>query len=119
MLLMFIFLVSVIIVLSLKKNNISEVEVYKVVKEHMPYSLDYTFKQGFEIKDKRDGSTIESNDNNVYVKMEKLQSDWINKHVVVYDDRVVIVDDNKKEINKIFVKNSVDMDRIKSFFKIK
>jgi hypothetical protein len=119
MLLMFIFIISVVMVLSLNKDNIGEVEIYKAVKEQMPYSMEYNFKKGFEIIDKRDGSVIESTNSNIYKKMEALQSDWMSKHIVIDGNKVTIMNDKKEVVKEITVKNSVDMDKIKSFFKIK
>jgi hypothetical protein len=106
-------------VLSLNKDNIEQVEIYKSVKEQMPYSLDYTFKKGFEIIDKRDGKVIESNNANIYKQMEVVQNEWMNKHVVIENEYVIILNDKKEPIKKIFVKNGTDMDKIKAFFKLK
>jgi hypothetical protein len=116
---MFIFVVSILIVLSLNKSNVSEIEVYKAVKDNMPYSLEYNFDKGFEILDKRDGKIFNSDDSNVYKKMEQLQQDWIKTHLIIKEDKVLILDDEKNVKKEFNVKNSVEIDKIKEFFKIK
>jgi hypothetical protein len=93
--------------------------VYKLVREYSPYYIQKRFG-GLEILSKTNKDFKEKPSNeNFFKEFEKLERDWGKKHLVLNNDKLIIVDDNNKSLKSIKLKNSDELNFVKNYYGIK
>ena len=90
--------------------------VYSIIKEYSPYYIEKRFG-GLEILSKKDKDFKEKPSNEEFFKkFEELERKWGQKHLILKDSTVTIVDDNNKTLKSFKLKNQEELNFVKSYY---
>jgi len=111
---LFIFLsfVSLIVNMPEKKNK----RVYKEILKDFPYKIKKEFG-GLDIVDKRTNKDLDVANSKVFLIFDDLLKKWGKEHLILQKNNLLVLDNNKKVIRKIELKNQKEIEFIKKFFK--
>ena len=111
---LFIFLsfVSLIVNMPEKKNK----RVYKEILKDFPYKIKKEFS-GLDIVDKRTNKDLDVANSKVFLIFDDLLKKWGKEHLILQKNNLLVLDNNKKVIRKIELKNQKEIEFVKKFFK--
>ncbi len=91
--------------------------VYKALKPFMPYDLEKRIG-GFYIVTKLTGNKEKPPSSEVMKRLDELEKEWGVSHLRLEGETLVILDDNKKVINKLQLSDHLEIKWVKEFFGI-
>ncbi|PLY09515.1 MAG: hypothetical protein C0626_11125 [Arcobacter sp.] len=89
--------------------------VYNLLKPHFKYVLDPSMS-GFTIKYKETGEKEKPPASEVFKRVDELDKEWGKDHLQLKDNRLEVVDNNKKVISVIILNDEKEIAWIKHFF---
>ena len=106
--------------LSMKENMPEEKDkrVYAALKPFMPYELEKRIG-GFYIVTKLTGDKEKPPATEVMKRLDVLEKEWGLSHLKLEGENLIILDNDKKIINKIKLNDHLEIKWVKEFFGIK
>lgn len=103
------------------KESMPEVKdkrVYAALKPFMPYELEKRIG-GFYIVTKLTGDKEKPPATEVMIRLDELEKEWGLKHLTLEGENLLILDENKKVINKVKLNDHLETKWVKEFFGLK
>ncbi len=109
----FLFLSVVALVTNMPEKKSKR--VYSEILETFPYEIRKEFG-GLDIIDKRTGKDLDVANSKVFVAFDELLKKWGKTHIKLEGKTVYVLDDDKKVVKKIVLKNQEELHFVKEFF---
>ena len=106
--------------LSMKESMPEEKDkrVYAALKPFMPYELEKRIG-GFYIVTKMTGDKEKPPATEVMKRLDELEKEWGLTHLKLEGENLLILDENKKVINKVKLNDHLETKWVKEFFGVK
>lgn len=114
---LFAFLVLGFVTMKRSMPSTKEDRVYQAVKVYMPYKLD-KYIGGIAIIDSRTGEKEKPSSEEVFLRLDELESQWGKEHLKIAGDKLEVLGDNNQSITTIFLETQKEREFIHRFFKI-
>ncbi len=87
------------------------------IAPYFPYKLEKTLK-GLKIVNTKTGESEEPSNSMVFKRVDELEKNWGKTHLKLEGANLIILDDNKKVIKKIYLNNKKAIKFVHKFFKL-
>ncbi len=92
--------------------------VYTILQKHMPYVVEKR-AGGFSIKSKITGVKEKPPAKDIFLRLEQLEQQWGKEFLKLDKNILIVLDQNKKEVTKIFLETEDEKKWVKEYFQIK
>jgi len=92
--------------------------IYTILQQHMPYIVEKR-AGGFSIKSKITGIKEKPPAKVIFLRLEQLEKQWGKEFLKFENDKLFILDENKKTVTTLTLKNSDEKEWVKSYFEFK
>ena len=102
------------------KNALPEAknkEVMNAIAPYFPYKLEKTLK-GLKIVNTKTGKNEEPSNSVVFKRVDEIEKKWGKSHLKLEGANLIILDDNKKVIKKIYLNDKKAIEFVHKFFKL-
>ena len=89
--------------------------VYIILQKHMPYTLEKRVG-GYSIVSNETGIKEKPPAKDLFLRLEQLEKLWGKDFLKLEDNTLIILDKDKKEVEKIELKTKEELDWVKSYF---
>ena len=100
------------------KNALPEAknkQVMNAIAPYFPYKLEKTLK-GLKIVNTKTGESEEPSNSIVFKRIDEIEKKWGKTHLKLEGANLIILDDDKKEIKKIYLNDKKALDFVHKFF---
>jgi len=104
-------------VLSLKRAmpDTKEERVYNAIKVYSPYVMEKRIG-GLTIVDKRTGIKEKPSSAEVFHRMDELEKEWGNSHVLIEGNDAIILGENNQTVVRIFLETQKEKEFVQDFY---
>jgi len=102
------------------KNALPEAknkEVMNTIAPYFPYKLEKTLK-GLKIVNTKTGKSEEPSNSVVFKRVDEIEKKWGKSHLRLEGNNLIILNDNKKVIKKIYLNNKKAIEFVHKFFNL-
>ena len=91
--------------------------VYTILQKHMPYTLQKRVG-GYSIVSKETGVKEKPPAKDLFLRLEQLEKQWGKDFLKLENSTLIILDKDKKEIEKIDLKSTEEITWVKEYFNL-
>ena len=91
--------------------------VYTILQKHMPYTLEKRVG-GYSIVSKETGVKEKPPAKDLFLRLEQLEKQWGKDFLKLENSTLIILDKDKKEIEKIDLKSTDEITWVKEYFNL-
>lgn len=91
--------------------------VYTILQKHMPYTLEKRVG-GYSIVSKETGVKEKPPAKDLFLRLEQLEKQWGKDFLKLENSTLIILDKDKKEIEKIDLKSTEEITWVKEYFNL-
>ena len=91
--------------------------VYTILQKHMPYTLEKRVG-GYSIVSKETGIKEKPPAKDLFLRLEQLEKQWGKDFLKLENSTLIILDKDKKEIEKIDLKSTEEITWVKEYFNL-
>lgn len=92
--------------------------VYTILQKHMPYTLEKRVG-GYSIVSKITGIKEKPPAKDLFPRLEQLEKIWGKDYLKLEKNILIVLNDEKKEVSRIELKNPEEISWVKSYFELK
>ncbi len=89
--------------------------VYTILQKHMPYTMEKRVG-GYSIVSNETGVKEKPPAKDLFLRLEQLEQQWGKEFLKLEDNTLIILDKDKKEVEKIDLKTNEEITWVKEYF---
>ena len=110
-----VFMFLGIMALQQGKPSLKNERVYKILQEHIPYTLEKRVG-GYSIVSKETGIKEKPPAKDLFLRFEQLEKQWAEDFLKLENDTLIVLDKEKAEVLRIELKTQEEKSWVKSYF---
>lgn len=92
--------------------------IYSMLQEQIPYVIEKR-AGGLSIKSKITGVKEKPPAKQIFLRLEQLEQQWGKEYLKIKGNNLIVLNEEKKEVKNILLKNAEEINWVKDYFGIK